>query len=205
MSYVLAAPEMMAAAAADVAAVGSTLSAAHLAAVAPTVAVLPAAADEVSAGIAQVFSRAAQEYHALAGKAAAFGQQFVQHLNASAGSYLAAEAANAASLLHLTAGAGAAASAIPDLPSLLTSALTGLANGFSGALNDLGLLGQAALFVGQGAVFLLETLPFFAQAIPFLVILVTYATLLATFVTLAFADLILKAALLFGFGIAVPF
>ncbi len=52
MSYVTVAPEMMAAAATDVAAVGSTLSAAHLAAAAPTVAVMPAAADEVSGSIA---------------------------------------------------------------------------------------------------------------------------------------------------------
>ena len=37
MADVMAAPEMMAAAATDVAAVGSTLSAAHMAAAAPTV------------------------------------------------------------------------------------------------------------------------------------------------------------------------
>ena len=124
MSYVMAAPEMMAAAATDVAAVGSTLSAAHMAAAAPTVAVIPAAADEVSAGIAQVFSRAAQEYQALAGKAAAFQQQFVQHLTASAGSYAAAEAANTASLQPLTATAGSSASAISGLAGQLLSMLT---------------------------------------------------------------------------------
>ena len=72
MSYVMAAPEMIAAAATDVAAVGSTVSAAHMAAAPPTIAVIPAAADEVSASIAQLFSRCAQDYHALAGQAAAF-------------------------------------------------------------------------------------------------------------------------------------
>ena len=56
MSYVIAAPEIMTEAATDLATIGSTLSAAHLAAAAPTVAVLPAAADEVSAGIAHLFS-----------------------------------------------------------------------------------------------------------------------------------------------------
>jgi PE family len=123
MSYVMATPEMMAAAATDVAAVGSTLSAAHMAAAAPTVAVIPAAADEVSAGIAQVFSRAAQEYQALAGQAAAFNQKFVQHLTAGAGSYAAAEAANAAVLQPLTASAGSAASAISALPGQILNTL----------------------------------------------------------------------------------
>ena len=78
MSYVMAAPEMMAAAATDVAAVGSTLSAAHMAA-APTVAVIRAAADEVSGSIAHLFSGYGQDYQALAGQAAAFHEQFMQH------------------------------------------------------------------------------------------------------------------------------
>jgi len=98
MSYVLAEPAMMAAAATDVAAIGSTVNAAHMAAAPATVAVIPAAADEVSASIAHLFSGVAQEYHSLAGQAAAFNEQFVQHLNAGAGSYAAAEAVNAASV-----------------------------------------------------------------------------------------------------------
>jgi hypothetical protein len=112
MSYLIAAPEMMAAAATDVAAVGSALSAAHMAA-APTVAVVPAAADEVSAGIAHLFSRYAQGYQALAGQAAAFHEQFVQHLTASAGSYAATEAVNASLLQPLNAVAGTFASTVP--------------------------------------------------------------------------------------------
>ena len=123
MSYVMATPEMLAAAATDVAAVGSTLSAAHMAAAASTVAVMPAAADEVSAGIAQVFSRAAQEFQGLAGQAAAFNQKFVQHLTAGAGSYAAAEAANATVLQPLTASAGSAASAISDLTGQILNTL----------------------------------------------------------------------------------
>lgn len=99
MAYVITSPEMMAAAAADVAAIGSTVNAAHLAAAAPTVAVLPAAADEVSASVAQFFSGVAQEYHSLAGQAAAFNAQFAQHLNTGAGSYAAAEAVNTGSVM----------------------------------------------------------------------------------------------------------
>ena len=53
------------------AAIGPTLSTAHMAAAVPTVAVVPAAADEVSAGIAHLFSAHAQDYQALAGRAAA--------------------------------------------------------------------------------------------------------------------------------------
>jgi hypothetical protein len=41
MSYVIAAPEMMTSAATDLATIGSNLSAAHIAAAAPTLAVLP--------------------------------------------------------------------------------------------------------------------------------------------------------------------
>ncbi|OBG31824.1 hypothetical protein A5672_26460 [Mycobacterium alsense] len=98
MSYVMAAPEMLATAAADVAAIGSAVSGAHAAAAVPTVGVLPAAADEVSASVAQFFSGVAQEFHSLVGQAAAFGEQFAQHLNLGAGSYAAAEAVNGASL-----------------------------------------------------------------------------------------------------------
>jgi hypothetical protein len=77
MSHVMAAPEMVAAAAA------------------PTLAVLPAAADEVSASIAHPFSQHAANYPAVAAQAAGFREQFVQNLTASAGSYAGSEAAPA--------------------------------------------------------------------------------------------------------------
>jgi hypothetical protein len=134
MSYVMAVPEVVAAAATDVAAIGSALSAAHIAAAAPTVGVIPAAVDEVSASVAHLFSRYAQDFHALAAQAAAFHQQFVQHLHATASSYVTAEAANAASLLHMTANAGSAAAA---LPSSLTSWITSLGAALSQSLSTL--------------------------------------------------------------------
>jgi hypothetical protein len=121
MSYVMAAPETMAAAATDLAAVGSTLSAAHMAAGAPTAAVIPAAADEVSANIAHLFSQHAQDYQTLAGQAAVFHEQFVHHLNAGAGAYTAAEVTNAASLQVLGANAGSSANAIAAVSEPLTS------------------------------------------------------------------------------------
>lgn len=91
MSAVIAVPELMAEAATDLATIGSNLSAAHMTAAPSTVAVLPAAADEVSASIAHLFSQHAQDYQALAGQAAAFHGQFVQNLTASAASYTSAE------------------------------------------------------------------------------------------------------------------
>jgi predicted RecA/RadA family phage recombinase len=98
MNYVIADPEMMTAAAADLATIGSNVNAAHMVAAARTTSVIPAAADEVSAGIAHLFSQHAANYQALAGQAAAFQEQFVQHLTAGAFSYANIEAAIAAAL-----------------------------------------------------------------------------------------------------------
>jgi hypothetical protein len=90
MSNVIAAPELMAAAT-DLAAIGSALDGAHVAAALPTLAVAPAAADEVSAGIAQLFSQHSQDYQKLTGQAGAFHGQFVQNLTSSAAAYASAE------------------------------------------------------------------------------------------------------------------
>jgi hypothetical protein len=87
MAYVIAAPEIMTAAATDLATIASNVNAAHMVAAAPTLALVPAAADEVSAGIAHLFSQHAANYQVLAGQAAAFNAQFVQHLTAAAFSY----------------------------------------------------------------------------------------------------------------------
>ncbi len=106
MPYVIAAPEPMAAAAADLATIGSSLQVAYAEAAAPTVALVPAAADEVSATVAQLFSAHAEGYQALAGHATAFHEHFSHNVTASAHSYATAEGANASSLRssHATAG-----------------------------------------------------------------------------------------------------
>ncbi len=98
MSYVIAAPEIMTSAATDLETIGANLGAAHAATAARTLAVEPAAADEVSASIAHLFSQHAADYQALAGRAAASQGQFVQNLTASAGSYTSIEAAIASFL-----------------------------------------------------------------------------------------------------------
>jgi hypothetical protein len=95
MSYVIAAPEFVAAAASDLANLGSTIRAANAAAALPTSAVLPAGADGVSASIAALFGAHARAYQALGAQAAAFHTQFVQLMNGGAASYVSTEAANA--------------------------------------------------------------------------------------------------------------
>ena len=99
MSFVIAMPEALGTAATDLASLGSTLSTANAAAATPTTGMLAAAEDEVSAAIAALFSAHGQGFQALSAQAAAFHDQFVQALTASAGSYASAEAANAAAFM----------------------------------------------------------------------------------------------------------
>ena len=98
MSFVIAAPEFVTAAASNLANVGWTISTANAAAAAPTTGVLAAGADEVSATVATLFGAHAEAYQAISAQTAAFHQQFVQLINSGAGSYAAAEAANASPL-----------------------------------------------------------------------------------------------------------
>ncbi len=96
MAYLIAAPDTLSPAATEVAGIGSSLAAAHTAAASSTTAVVSAAADEVSAAVAALFSDHARQFAAVGARASAFHNQFVQTLNASAGSYAGAEAANVA-------------------------------------------------------------------------------------------------------------
>jgi len=98
MSYVLVAPEALAAAATDVAGIGTTLTAAHAVAAGPTTTIAVAAADEVSTSVAALFGTVAEEYQALGAQAAAFHAWFVQTLAHSTGLYALAESANASPL-----------------------------------------------------------------------------------------------------------
>jgi hypothetical protein len=100
MSFMLAEPGALVAAASDVAGIGSTLSTAHAAAAAPTTGVLAAAADEVSTQIAALFSQHAQSYQQLSARAAVFHEQFVAALAATASNYAAAETAAAQTLVN---------------------------------------------------------------------------------------------------------
>jgi hypothetical protein len=98
MPYAIADPETMTAAASDLAAIRSDLSAAHLVAAARTTSVIPAAADEVSAGIANLMSTHARAFQAIVHSASTFHQQFTHNINAAAASYSSAESVNTAKL-----------------------------------------------------------------------------------------------------------
>ncbi|HYB36744.1 MAG TPA: PE family protein [Mycobacterium sp.] len=95
MSFVTTQPEILAAAAGSLQAIGSAMAANNSAAAAPTTGVIPAAADEVSALTATQFATHAAMYQAIGAEAAAIHQLFVATLSTSATSYAATEAANA--------------------------------------------------------------------------------------------------------------
>jgi hypothetical protein len=99
MSFVTTQPEMLATAAGNLQGIGSEMTAGNAAAAAPTTGVVPAAADEVSALTAAQFAAHAELYQAVSAQAAAIHEMFVNTLGASAGSYAATEAANAAAAL----------------------------------------------------------------------------------------------------------
>jgi len=96
MAFVNVVPEILSAAAGNLQAIGSAVSARNAAALAPTTGLVPAAADEVSALTAIQFATHAQMYQTVSAQATAMHQMFVSVLAASADSYATAEAANAA-------------------------------------------------------------------------------------------------------------
>jgi triacylglycerol lipase len=130
VSYVVALPEMMSAAATDVASIGSVVATANQGVAGATTGVLVAAEDEVSAEIAALFSAHGQGYQALSAQAAAFHERFVQALTGASGAYAAAEAANASPLAAFEQAALGVQQEIQQIP-------TTLAAGFSNELNFL--------------------------------------------------------------------
>ncbi|MEK1270689.1 PE family protein, partial [Mycobacterium ulcerans] len=166
MSFLIAAPEMLTAAAADIATIGSTISAADAIAAAPTTSVLAAAADEVSLAIAGLFSAHAKQYQAFSVQAATFHEQLVRSLAAGGFSYATAEAANASPLEFLLDAVNAPTQTLfgRDLIGNGTDGAAGTGanggdggllwgnggNGGSGATGQVGGSGGAAGLIGTG-------------------------------------------------------
>ena len=100
MSLLVAAPQLLADAASDLAGLGLTISTANATAAAPTTGLLPAAADEISTEIATLFSAHGQGFQRLSAQVAAFHEHFVQSLNAGANAYATAEASAVQTLLN---------------------------------------------------------------------------------------------------------
>src|SRR5690242_1381396 len=103
MSFVTTTPEAVAAACADLARIGTSITQANAAASAATTEIVVAGGDEVSEAIARLFGAFAQEYQALGAGAALFHDQFVQAIRTGAGAYSLAEAANTWPLLQAVA------------------------------------------------------------------------------------------------------
>jgi hypothetical protein len=108
MSFLTAVPQELAAAAAQLAAIGSALAAQNAGAAAPTTAIAPAAADQVSIIQSGIFTAYGALYQQVSAEAQAIQEQFVQTLGLSSGTYEQSESANAASAVLAAASSGPA-------------------------------------------------------------------------------------------------
>lgn len=155
MSFVVAAPEEVAAAAGDLAGIGSTLREVTAAAAGQTTAITTAAADDVSLAISEMFGTYGQQFQALSAEAASFHNGFVSLLNGGASAYLSAEIANAQQTMNTASVAAssavgsftassAAAASTPILGGLLggSTGSGGLLGGLLGGGTGTGLLGS---------------------------------------------------------------
>jgi hypothetical protein len=156
MSFVFATPENVAGAASDLANIGSTISSANAAALAPTSGVLAAGADEVSATIAALFGAHAQAYQALSAQAALFHEQFVQLMSGGSAQYALAEAANASPLQTVEqgvmSGIAAPTQTAAAAPATGNSATAVLATGTSGGSGGFGAGSNGAVGRLMGSV-----------------------------------------------------
>lgn len=126
MSYVLALPEVMSAAATDMASIGSVVATANQDVATTTTAVLAAAEDEVSAAIAALFSAHGQGYQALSAQAAAFHARFTQALTGATEAYATAEAAAAAPLATFEQAVFGVQQQIQQIPTTLAAEFASL-------------------------------------------------------------------------------
>jgi PE family protein len=95
MPFVTTQPEELSAAAANLASIGTMMSAQNAATATPTTGLTPAAADEVSALTATQFAVHAQMYQAVSAQAEAIHELFVSTLGTSATAYAVTEVTNA--------------------------------------------------------------------------------------------------------------
>jgi len=129
MSFVIAAPDLVQGAAQDLAGIRASLAEAAASVAGPTTGVVPAAADEVSTAISELFGNFGREFQLLSAQAQAFHSQFVGLMNAGAGAYVSTELTNAeqAATNAISGGGGGAAGATPA-----AGLLGGLLGGASG-------------------------------------------------------------------------
>lgn len=116
MTQLLVDPQIITTVAADIDSIGSTIRAASAAAAAPTSGLLAAAADEVSAAIANLFGAHGQQFQAVVGQVESYASQFQQTLAAAANAYVQTENAAAAALAGALGVAAAPAALPPAFP-----------------------------------------------------------------------------------------
>ncbi|OBI69426.1 PE domain-containing protein [Mycobacterium sp. E796] len=167
MSFLTAIPEELLAAAAQLEGIGNSLTAQNAGAAAPTTAIAPAAADQVSALQSALFSSYGTIYQQIAAEAQAMQQQFVSTLGLSSGTYTSTEAANVAAATptdlvnQLATLFGGPLGSTNGLPTSLSSNLANVFNigggNYASAASDLlgmaggGLLPAAASDTGDAA------------------------------------------------------
>jgi len=150
MSFVIAAPEAVQAAAEDLAEIRASLADAAASVAGPTTGLVPAAADEISAAMSAMFGDFGQKFQWLSAEAQAFHAEFISLMNAGAGAYVSTEIANAEQAVAnvVDAPAGAAAAQSVSAAGLLDGILGG---GTSGGSLLGGLTGTGGLLGGLGS------------------------------------------------------
>lgn len=156
MSFVTTQPEALLYAAGKLETLGSALAAESAAAAGPTTGIAPAAADEVSALQATLFTAYGELYQSINAQAAAVHQQFVRTLDTSAGSYQATELANSAATALPSAGtSGPVTNALPQAlapDSGLANVLNVGAGNFGSATSDLLAMAGGGLLIRPDSV-----------------------------------------------------
>lgn len=140
MSFLKTVPEELLAAAAQLGTINSSLATQNAGTAAATTAVIPAAADPVSAQQAGIFSTYGTTYQQIAAEAQAIQEQFAQTLGLSSGTYSNTEAANAVQ--------AAAAPGSQNIFSILAGLLGGPSNSLNG--QPFSLSGNLANLVNIG-------------------------------------------------------
>ncbi|WP_264892713.1 PE family protein, partial [Mycobacterium kiyosense] len=135
-TFLIAAPEALAAASADLNGIAESIRRATASAAPSTTQIAAAAADEVSAAIAQMFGGYAQSYQSVGTQIALYQKQFQQALSTGAGAYAAAEAVNGLSLQGFEQTVEQTLLEVVDTVNVPVMALTGrplIGNGANGA------------------------------------------------------------------------
>ncbi|MBX9978505.1 MAG: PE family protein, partial [Mycobacterium gordonae] len=101
MPFVSVSPDVVTTAASSLSELGSSISAANVAAALPTTVVAAAGTDEISVAVAALFGGYAREYQVIGARVAGWQEQFVVSLHTASGAYAAAEAAAANPLQSL--------------------------------------------------------------------------------------------------------